>query len=292
MSIDLLHDKIRKMKNPLVVDFGFQDTLIPKYLIKEEGSFPKAYHRFCRELLEALSGHVPAVRFSFDDFALLSEDGQQILAQLLKRAGELDFYVILDCTQILSPWNADLAADRFFGTDTYPCDALLISPYIGTDAIKPFVPFCANGQKAVFTAVRSPNKTASDLQDLMTGKRLVQGAAAELVNRYGEQIITKCGYSTVASAVSATSPEGIRALRTQYRHMFLLVDGIDYPSGNAKNCSFAFDRFGYGAAVSVGASVTAAWKQVEDADEKMYTEHAVQAVDRIRKNLLRYVTIL
>lgn len=292
MSIDLLHEKIRKLKNPLIVDFAFQDTLIPKYLMKEEGSLPKAYRRFCLELMEALSGNAAGVRFSFDDFALLSQDGLQILDELLKRAAELDFYVILDGTQILTPWNADLAADTFFGANTYPCDALLISPYIGTDAIKPFVPYCANGKKAVFVTVRSPNKTASDLQDLLTGKRLVQGAAAELVNRYGEQIVTKSGYSTVAAAVSATSPDSLRMLRAQYRHMFLLVDGIDYPSGNAKYCSFAFDRFGYGAAVSVGSSVVGAWKQVEDGREEDYVSHAVQASERIRKNLLRYFTIL
>ena len=292
MSIDLLHEKIRKHKNPLIVDFALQDTLIPKYLLREEGSLNKAYRRYCMELLDALSGNVPGVRFSFADFALLSPDGLQILSELLKRAGELQYYVLLDGPQILTPWNADHAAETIFGTDAYPCDALLINPYIGTDAIKAFVPFCANGGKAIFAVVRSPNKTASDLQDLLTGKRLVNGAAADLVNRYGEQIITKCGYSTVAAAVSATSPDSIRTLRVLYKNMFLLVDGIDYPSGNAKNCSLAFDRFGYGAAVSVGASVVGAWKEVEGAEETEYTQLAVQAADRIRKNLLRYFAIL
>ena len=292
MSIDLLHEKIRKLKNPMVVDFSLQQPLLPKHLLSEEGSVEGAYHRFCTELMEGLSGVVPAVRFSFDDFALLSANGLQILAQLLTRAKELGFYVILDGTQILTPSSADNASDVFFGTDSYPCDALLISPYIGTDGIKPFVPYCANASKSLFVVVRSPNKSASELQDLLTGKRLVQGAAAELVNRYGEQILTKCGYSTVCAAVSAGYPDGIRALRAQYRHMFLLVDGIDYPSGNAKNCSFAFDRLGYGAAVSVGASVTAAWKDAENAEPSEYVELAVQAAERIRKNLLRYVTIL
>lgn len=292
MSIDLLHEKIRKLKNPLVVDLAFQQPLLPKHLISEEGTVSAAYCRFCSELMEALAGVVPAVRFSFDDFALLSKDGLQSLSKLLARAKELGFYVILDAPQILTPWSADNASDVLFGTDNYPCDALLISPYIGTDGIKPFVPYCANASKSLFVVVRSPNKSASELQDLLTGKRLVQGAAAELVNRYGEQILTKCGYSTVCAAVSAGYPDGIRALRAQYRHMFLLVDGIDYPSGNAKNCSFAFDRLGYGAAVSVGASVTAAWKDSQDADASDYVQHAVQAAERIRKNLLRYVTIL
>lgn len=292
MSIDLLHEKIRKLKSPLIVDFSIRHSLLPLHLQQEEETLSNMYRRFCTELMQELSGVVPGVRFSFDDFALLAYDGLQLLSDLLKQAGELGFYVILDATQILTPWRAEFAAEILFGSEMYPCDALLISPYIGSDAIKPFIPYCTGGNKALFVAVRSPNKSASDLQDLLTGKRLVQTAAAELVNRFGGQIITKCGYSPICAAVSATSPEGLRTLRGQYKHMFLLVDGLDYPSGNAKNCSYAFDRLGYGAVITVGPSVTAAWKDHEESDGSDYVSQAVQAAERIRKNILRYVTIL
>lgn len=292
MSIDLLHERIRKLKNPLIVDFSLEKSLLPMHILTQEASFGRAYRRFCMELLEGLEGKAPGVRFSFDQFALMSPDGLKMLSEILKRAGELGFFVLIDAPQTLTPWSAKQAAEALFENADYPCDALLLSPYIGTDALRPFVPYCANASKSMFVVVRSPNKTASELQDLLTGKRLVQTAAAELVNRLGEQIFTKCGYSTVAAAVSASSPDGIRTLRAQYKHMFLLVDGLDYPSGNAKNCSFAFDRFGYGAAVSVGPAVTAAWKDAEEADSADYVQLAVQAVERIRKNLLRYVSIL
>lgn len=292
MSIDLLHEKIRKLKNPLIIDFSIERSLLPAHILTQEESLDKAYHRFCMELLEGLEGNAAGVRFSFDQFALMSREGLSILSDLLKRAGELGFFVLLDAPQTLTPWSAKHAAEVLFENTEYPCDALLLSPYIGTDALKPFIPLCANASKSVFVVVRSPNKSASELQDLMTGKRLVQTAAAELVNRLGEQILTKCGYSTVAAAVSASSPDSIRTLRAQYKHMFLLVDGLDYPSGNAKNCSFAFDRFGYGAAICVGPSVTAAWKDVENADAVDYVQYAVQAAERIRKNVLRYITIL
>jgi hypothetical protein len=71
----------------------------------------------------------------------------------------------------------------------------------------------------------------------------------------------------------------------------MLVDGIDYPSGNSKNCSFAFDRFGYGAIVCAGTSITSAWREMES-DGLDYLSHAVCAADRLKKNLLRYVSIL
>lgn len=289
MSIDLLHDRIRKLKNPLIVDFGIKEELLPPHLMQQEGSFASAYVRFCRELMEALEGVVCGVRFSFDAFALI--DGLSELKKLMTRAGELGFYVLLDGPQILSPWAADRAV-KLLTYGEYPCDGLLISPYIGSDAIKPFVPACTNSGKDLFVVVRSANKSASELQDLLTGKRLVQGAAAELVNRFGENIFTKCNYSRICAVSSAGAPDSLRNLRAQYKYMFLLVDGLDYPSGNVKNCTYAFDRYGYGAAISAGPTVTAAWKENEGSDGSDFAEIAAQAAERIRKNILRYISIL
>lgn len=290
MSIDSLHEKIRKLKNPSMVDFGIKPDSVPGHLLEQEGDFSAAYVRFCRELLQGLKGIVPAVRFSFGDFALLGPDGLGQLSALLKQSRELGFYVVLDAPEILSPWGADRIAEGIFGGESYPCDALLISPYIGSDAIKPFLPFCKTG-KDLFVVVRSPNKTAPELQDLMTGTRLVHSAAADMVNRYGETVVGKCAYSRIGAVVSAGAASSIRSIRSSFRSMFLLVDGLDYPSGNHKNCSHAFDRFGYGAVVCAGPSVTAAWKMT-GTDGLDYVEQAVQAAERMKKNLTRYITIL
>lgn len=291
MAIDSLHEKIRKLKNPSMVDFGVKKDCVPAHLIEQEGSFAKAYLRFCRELMEGLKGIVPAVRFSFGDFALLGDSGLSMLSQLLQEAGEMGYYVLLDAPEILSPWGADRAAEAIFGGEAYPCDGLVISPYIGSDAIKPFVPYCKDIQKDLFVVVRSANKSASDLQDLFTGSRLVHNAAADIVNRYGENILGRCAYSRIGAVVSASSTNSIRTLRNAYKSMYLLVDGLDYPSGNHKNCSHGFDRFGYGAVVCAGPSVTSAWKESES-DGTDYVEQARQAAERMKKNLCRYITIL
>lgn len=290
MSIDLLHEKIRKLKNPSMLDLGIKNDCIPSHILEQEGSALAAYVRFCRELMAQLRGFVPAVRFPFSAFALMGVDGLVSLQALLKEAGEMGYYVVLDCPEIYSPWGADRAAQMIFGTDSYPCDALVISPYIGSDAIKPFVPYCKQG-KALFVVVRSPNKSAMELQDLMTGTRLVHGAAAEIANRFGETVLAKCAYSQIGALVSAGAVQSLQTLRSKQKSMYLLVDGIDYPSGNAKNCSYAFDRFGYGAVVCAGPSVTAAWKAAET-DGLDYLEQAQLAAERLKKNITRYVTIL
>lgn len=291
MSVDLLHEKIRKFKNPSMVDLSIKPDLLPPQLLAEEGSAASAYGRFCRELMDTLKDTVPALRFPFGDFALLGPDGLKLLSQLLGEAKQMGYYVVLECPGCYTPWGAELAAEMIFGGDSYPCDALIISPYIGSDGIKPFLTYCKDENKALFVIVRSPNKSALELQDLMTGSRLVHGAAAELVNRHGEAILGKCAYSQVGALVSAGVAQSLKTIRTKYNRMYLLVDGLDYPSANAKNCSNAFDRFGYGAVVCAGPSVTAAWKETES-DGSDYTIQALQAAERMKKNVCRYVTIL
>lgn len=291
MSIDLLQDKIRKMKNPSVIDFGIKEDSLPEHLIQQEGSFVNAYGRFCRELMADLQDIVPAVRFPFDAFALLGCEGLAMLQNLLREAKELGFYVILDGPSILSPWGADRTADAVFEKEAFSCDGLILSPYIGSDCLKPFLAHCKDHDKAVFLVVRSPNKSASELQDLLTGTRHVYNAAAEIAGRFGESLLGKSGYSHIAAAASAGSSEILRTLRAKHNRTFLLVDGLDYPSGNAKNCSHAFDRFGHGAVVSAGPSVTAAWKEGETCGEN-YISDARQAAERMKKNLTRYINIL
>lgn len=289
MSIDSLHEKIRKLRNPSMIDFGVREDCIPAHILQAEENLLAAYVRFCRELMEGLKGIVPAVRFSFDHFALLGPQGLTELSGILKEAASLGFYVLLDSPQILSPWGAEQVADTIFGEKKYPCDGLVISPYIGSDAIKPFLPYCKDN-KDLFVVLRSPNKSAAELQDLLTGTRLVHHASADIVNRAGETIISRCGYSRIGAAVSAGSVNSIRNIRSGSKYTYLLVDGLDYPSGNHKNCSHAFDRYGHGAVVCAGPSVTAAWRETEDGID--YVECAKQAADRMKKNLLRYITVL
>lgn len=292
MSIDVLQDRIRKMKNPSVIDFGVTPEHLPQHLLDEEGSVLMAYCRFCRELMEGMKNLVPAVRFSFSTFALMSPEGMVQLSALLHDARDMGYYVLLDGPAVLSPWDADRTASWCFRESSrYPCDGLVILPYIGSDAVKPFLPYCRDAQKDLYLIIRTANKSAAELQDLLTGTRLAHVAAADMVNRYGEGISGRCGYSRVCAMASASTPTSLRNLRAKYKNVFLLVDGLDYPSGNAKNCSYAFDKFGHGAAVCAGPSVTAAWLENET-DGSDYVDQAVQAAERMKKNLTRYVTVL
>lgn len=291
MSIDILQDKIRKLKSPAVVDFGMRPGDLPPHLLEEECSLARAYGRCCAELMEALRDAVPAVRFPFGTFVLMGADGLEQLRRLLNLARQLGFYVLLDSPEILSPRDAEWTAETVFTGEDYPCDGLIVSPYIGSDALTPFLPACRERGKDLFAVMRAPNHSASEIQDLLTGSRQVYGAVGELLSRLGEPLLGKCGYSRLCAVVGAGMGDRIKSVRSKHNRLFLLVDGLEYPSGNMKNCSYAFDRFGHGAAVCVGTSLTAAWKE-EGSDGTNFVQAALQAAERVKKNTARYLAIL
>lgn len=292
MSIDVLQDKIRKLKNPSMVDLTLAAADLPGVLLEQEGSAAKAYGRFCLEMLENLKTLVPAVRVGFTAFALMGSEGLDQLAQVLKAAKNMGYYVALEAPYILSPMMAQAAADAVFGENTiYPCDGLILSAYPGSDVIKPFLPYVKDGKKDIFAVVRTSNKTAPEIQDLLTGSRLVHAAAADLINRFGGDNTGKTGYSRVGVLAGANSAESLKTLRTKYPRLFIMVDDMDYSGCNAKICGNAFDRLGHGAVVCAGPTITMAWK-LNEAAEETYLDQAKSAVERMKKNLTRYTTVL
>lgn len=288
MSVDILQEKIRKMKNPSMLELAMPlSDLPPQFAHTAAG-----YGAFCRELLSGLKDTMPAVRFSFAVFALLGPEGLTELAEAMKTAADLGYYVALDAPEIASPAMANVIAETLLGEGSaWPCDGLVISGYAGSDIIKPFLPYTKKAKKDIFVITRTANKSAPELQDLLSGGRIVHAVAADHVNRYGEGTEGKHGYTRVGILAAASSAESLRSLRAKYPRLFFLLDGFDYPNANARNCSFGFDKFGHGAVACGGTAIVSAWKK-EDSDGSDYLIHALAAAERMKKNLTRYINIL
>ena len=284
MSVDALQEKIRKSKNPCVLNLDAAGDCIPLQYAQQEAGLCAYYSA----LLRRLKGVIPAVRFSFGSFSLLGAEGLRILTELMALSKEQGYYVILDAPELLSVQVAEQAAQVLGGENCgFAWDGLVLPTYGGSDMIKPFAKMAQNG-KALFPVVRTANRSASELQDLLSGNRLVHVAAADIITRLGEDCQGKFGYSQIGALAAASSADSLRSLRTKYPKLFLLLDGMDYPNANAKNCSFAFDKLGRGAAACVGIAVVGAWKETEED----CLEAAAQAAERLKKNVTRYITVL
>lgn len=290
MAIYKLQDKIRKMKNPTILNFSVLPEYIPQQILENSDSFLVARERYCIALMDALKEIVPGVRFSYPTFALAGADGLDSLKKLLDYANECGYYVLLDGVTALSAQEAAYQAELIMGVSfAYYYDGLIITDYIGSDVIKPYLPYMKENGKDLFVVARTANRSAGELQDLLSGTRWMHFANVDMINRFVTPLMTKCAYSQVAVVASASHPDSLRNIRQRFKEVFLLMDGCDYPNANAKNCSNGFDQIGHGAAACACSSILAAWQEEDGQD---YVSAAIAGAQRVRKNLLRYVTIL
>ena len=94
----------------------------------------------------------------------------------------------------------------------------------------------------------------------------------------------------VGLAVGATNPQILERLRKKYDRLFFVVPGYGAQGAGAKDAQYAFDKFGHGAVIMAGRSVLYAWQKSGEAEN--YIQHARDAVEKIRRQMNGYITIL
>lgn len=287
--MERLQEKIRKRKMPLVLDFVPGGEKLPQCVLEHSKSWLEGYFHFALELLERLKALVPGVRFSFSGFAMEGPEGLLALSRLTERAKRLGYSVLLTVPEAMSAREAEYFADTLFAPQCpWTFDILVTGAYLGTDGVRPYLEKLKDSNRDLLVVVRTGNKSAPELQDLLTGGRLVHMAAADKINRLAQEMVGRWGYSRIGLV---TAPGAGGTLRSKYPQMFFLLDSYDYNNVSAKKCAAAFDKYGHGAAVLAGTRITEAWIAAQT-DGYDYAEQAVLAVERIQRNLTGSVTIL
>lgn len=287
MSIDALKNKIRRLKNPSALTIAPTPEMVPPMIASAFEDPVQAMGEYCLRVLNAMKGQLPAVKVSFSAFALHGPEGLTQLKEVLNTANKLGFYTILDWQHQEDEVAAKAAAKLLLTGDAWKCDAVVLSAYAGSGTVKPYIAAAEGEKKDVYVVLKTGGKSGSELQDLQTGGRMVYTAGADLLTKWGDPYVERCGYSRVAAVCAANHMSSIRNLRTKYPKLFLLVDGLEATNANAKNASYAFDKMGYGALVC--ANLLTAWLENPENDP---IEEVTNAAQRMKRNITTYVTIL
>lgn len=306
MSIDVLQTKIHKLKCPVMVGLDPTPDLIPGYILTESreqyGDTPQAlamaYERFCNGILVAVCGIVPAVKVQERCFTALGADGMSAMQRVMSKATQMGFYVLLDSNFASVEHISRIYADSLFGETVigenvyrpFECDGVTVSGYLGGDNVRPFLPYCKEQQKNLFCYVRTSNKSSREVQELISGDRVVYTAMADLIMRWSLDCIGKNGYAEIAAVVGATQPTAIQTLRKKYDRLFLLVTGYGAQGGHSRNIQYAFDKFGHGAIVSASRTILGAWQKT--GEEKAYKDAARQAAVKMRDDITKYLMVI
>ncbi len=109
--------------------------------------------------------------------------------------------------------------------DYYGCDAATVNPYLGYDALEPFIEYRDRG---IFVLCRTSNKGAVDFQSLTIetdgGPSMLFEVVAAKVNEWNK-------YGNLGLVVGATYPDELMKIRQSYPEMPLLIPGVGAQGG-------------------------------------------------------------
>lgn len=304
-AVDCLIKKIKSCNNPSVIGLDPHLDNIPDFIKKK--NFEKygynfkgaaeAVWEFNKCIIDATFDLVPAVKPQIAFYEVLGEEGIKVFRETCMYAKAKGLIVIGDVKRGDICSTAEAYSDTYLGRcrigqyqePLFDIDFITVNPYFGSDSIEPFLEDCRRFGKGIFILVKTSNKSSGDLQDLKTlDGKFVYEHVAELVNKWGKELIGEYNYSSVGAVIGATYPNQIVKLRKILNHSYILIPGYGAQGGTAEDVVEAFDENGLGAIVSSSRSIIFAYKSErwkDTYDEKQFAEAARAEVIRMRDDL-------
>lgn len=243
--------------------------------------------RFGVEILELVSGHAACVKPQIAFFEAHGMPGLRAYAAVVREARRRGVPVIGDVKRgdIGSTASAYAAGHLRPGGDL-EVDAITVNPYLGADALAPFVEAAVSAGKGIYVLVRTSNPGARDLQELHVEEdgRLFFEATADLVASLGAgSISADTGLSAVGAVVGATAPEAGAALRRRLPSTPFLVPGYGAQGASARDVAATYRDDGSGVVVNASRSITfpkaeaGAWREAVAAAARSAREELYDA---------------
>jgi len=176
---------------------------------------PSPIFQFNKAIIDATHDLVCAYKPQFAHYAAYeAEDQLERTIEYVHRAYPA-VPVILDAKRGDIGSTAERYAIEAF--ERYGADAVTVNPYLGTDALEPFL---RHADRGVIVLCRTSNRGGADLQDLTVGGRrlfqVVAQLAAQRWNANGNCLLV----------VGATYPQELAEVRAIVGDMPLLVPGV------------------------------------------------------------------
>ncbi|MDR1210567.1 MAG: orotidine-5'-phosphate decarboxylase [Clostridiales bacterium] len=259
-AIDRLIEKIRGTGNPSVIGLDPRTEHIPPALFKYQGE-AEAILEFNRAIIDAVADIAPAVKPQIAMYERLGAAGLAAYARTIEYARAAGLIVVGDIKRgDVAATAAAYAAAHIADGAPFAADFVTVNPYMGFDAVSPFLAAAESNGRGVFALVKTSNPRSGDIQDITTatGEPLYE-RVGRLVSEWGADRLGEFGYSSVGAVVGATYPEQGKALRGIMPRAFILVPGYGAQGAAAADLRGFFNADGMGAIVNSSRGITAAW---------------------------------
>ncbi len=217
----LLAHRIQKTDSRLCVGLDPH----PEDLPQQTGQAAEA---FCRRVIEHTEEYAAAYKPNMAFFESLGSDGLVTLKNVLSVIDD-EIPVILDVKRGDISSTAKAYAAAYF--EGLRVDAVTVNPYMGFDAVKPFLDHPGKG---VFLLCKTSNPGARDLQDVriqdvrgepVSGQASLFEHVASLAQTWNEK-------DNLGLVVGATQPDSLAAVRDRAPELWILAPGIGAQGGD------------------------------------------------------------
>jgi orotidine-5'-phosphate decarboxylase len=213
--LERLRARVERLGAPLCVGIDPHPDRLPAGL----PATVDGIERFARGLVEATAEHAVAVKLNVAFFEAFGSAGWAALERT-RADVPAEILCILDAKRGDIGSTAERYAAGLFGH--LAADAVTVSPYLGEDAIEPFL---AHADRLVYLLARTSNPSAPRVQELGTpGEPVYLGVARWAAERWGD--------GRVGLVVGATAPGELRRIREVVPGPGFLVPGVGTQGGD------------------------------------------------------------
>jgi orotidine-5'-phosphate decarboxylase len=298
---DRLAAAVRAKGNAVCVGLDPRWESLPLELRQRRGdtslaAIAAAYEEFCSRVIDIVAPLVPVIKPQSAFFEACGPEGMTAMQRLLRKARDHSLVTILDGKRNDIASTASAYADAAFGGvrlegRTFPvweADALTINPYLGRDAVEPFVESARRAAAGLFVLVRTSNPGAGQFQDLLvspSSAKTQEGSnparplyqhVGEAVAEWSRENLGLCGLGDVGAVVGATYPAELTLLRKMLPEVIFLVPGFGAQGGKAEDVAPAFRTDGLGAIVNSSRGILFPFKP-DDRSWETRIEEATRA---------------
>ena len=267
-----LVEAARRKESVLVVGL---DPL-PSRLPEELRSIPEAEAtlQFCLGILEAVEPYVAAVKLQAAFFERLGPAGMGTYASLIQAATDLGLPTIADVKRgDIGPVAAAYAGAHL---GVYGATYVTVNPYMGEDAVLPFLEEARGRNGGVFVLVATSNPSSREVQETTDPPifEVVAGLVAGLGRPAGD-------YPDAGAVVGITRPEIGNRVRELLPEALFLSPGYGAQGGHASGVRLLLDRRGGGVLVNSSRNILYAYER----SAAGYREAAREAARKARDEL-------
>jgi orotidine-5'-phosphate decarboxylase len=251
---DRLAAEVQRKQSQLVVGLDPNPDLMP---VELRGDIA----RFCCGIVDAVAPHAVAVKPQLAFFEALGSAGIAAFEHVCGYARRAGLLVTAYGKRGDIGSTARAYAEAYLEGEPPRADALTVNPWLGRDAVEPFLGAVRRGGAGIFVLLRTSNP-GGDLQDaVLKDGRPMWHHVASLIDEWGEDTVGEVGLSSVGAVVGATHPRAVADARRLMPRTIFLLPGVGAQGGSVADLGRAFQSGPASALVAASRSVIYAFRE-------------------------------